>query len=132
MRRESWLPAAPEAVAQARAIVRELASELKLDGATTWELMLATSEAFANAVEHGGACDPRGIYLRVETRDGKVGVEVADCGGRPATGRSSHKRRGEGGRGLRIIAAIMDHVEVVPDTRATRVRFAKQLSPGLS
>jgi serine/threonine-protein kinase RsbW len=130
MRRESWLPAAPEAVPRARAIVRELASELRLDGATTWELTLATSEAFANAVEHGRACDPRGILLRVETRDGKVGVEVADCGGSFPPGRSARKRRGEGGRGLRIIAAIMDHYEVVPDRGATRVRFVKQLSPG--
>ena len=132
MRRESWLPALPEGVPQARAIVRDLASELRLDGATTWELMLATTEAFANAVEHGCACEPRGISLRTEIRDGRLGVEVADCGGRFSTGRSSGKRRGEGGRGLRIVAAIMDHFEVVPDTGGTRVRFAKQLSPGVS
>jgi serine/threonine-protein kinase RsbW len=129
MKRESWLPAAPEAVRRARAIVRELASELPLDDATTWELMLATSEAFANAVEHGRACDPHGIFLRAEVRDGKLGVEVADCGGRSPEGPASRKRRGEGGRGLRIIAAIMDQLEVVPDTGATRVRFAKRLSP---
>ena len=45
-RREAWLPALPEGVPQARAIVRDLASELRLDDATTWELMLATTEAF--------------------------------------------------------------------------------------
>jgi anti-sigma regulatory factor (Ser/Thr protein kinase) len=117
-------------VLQARAIVRGLASELRLDGATTWKLVLATSEAVANAVEHGGACDPRGIFLRVETRDGRVGVEVADCGGCFQEKRST-RRRNERGRGLRIIAAIMDHFEVVPDRGATRVRFAKQLSAGL-
>jgi serine/threonine-protein kinase RsbW len=111
--------------------MRDLASELRLDGATTWELVLATSEAFANAVEHGRACDPRGIFLRVETRDDKVGVEVADCGG-CFQEKGSTRRRDERGRGLGIIAAIMDQFEVVPDTGATRVRFAKQLSPGLS
>ena len=111
--------------------MRDLASELRLDGATTWELVLATSEAFANAVEHGRACDPRGIFLRVETRDDKVGVEVADCGGCFQEKRST-RRRDERGRGLGIIAAIMDQFEIVPDTGATRVRFAKQLSPGLS
>jgi serine/threonine-protein kinase RsbW len=129
MRRESWLPAIPEGVPQARAIVRDLASELELDGATTWELMLATSEAFTNAVEHGRACDRRGIFLRAEIRDGKLGVEVADCGGSFASGGGAQKRRGEGGRGLRIIAAIVDQLEVVRDTGATRVRFAKQLAP---
>ena len=128
MRRESWLPAAPEGVPRARAIVRELASDLQLDGATTWELMLATSEAFANAVQHGRACDPHGIFLRVESGNGRVGVEVADCGGCFPCKPSSGKRGGEGGRGLPIIAAIMDHLEVVPDTGATRVRFAKRLA----
>jgi serine/threonine-protein kinase RsbW len=127
MKRESWLPAAPEGVPRARAIVRELASELRLDSATTWELMLATTEAFANAVEHGRACEPRGIFLRVEAHDGEVGVEVSDCGGRFLTPLSS-KPGGEGGRGLPIIAAITDQLEVLPDTRRTRVRFAKRLA----
>ena len=128
MKRESWLPAAPEGVPRARAIVRELASELRLDGATTWALMLATTEAFANAVEHGRPCDPRGIFLRAEVTDGRVGVEVRDCGGCFPRGRSSSKRSGEGGRGMPIIAAIMDQLEVVPDTGRTRIRFAKRLT----
>jgi serine/threonine-protein kinase RsbW len=127
MRREAWLPAAPEGVPRARAIVRELAAELRLDGATTWELMLATTEAFANAVEHGRACDPRGILLRVEVAGGRVGVEVRDCGCFPLAPRSS-KSHGEGGRGLPIIAAIMDDLEVLPDIGRTRVRFAKRLA----
>ena len=131
MRRDSWLPALPEGLPQARAIVRDLASELRLADATTWELILATSEAFANAVEHGRACDRRGIFLRVETRDGKVGVEVADCGGCFQENRNT-RRLDERGRGLGIIAAIMDQFEVVPDTRTTRVRFAKELAPALS
>jgi anti-sigma regulatory factor (Ser/Thr protein kinase) len=76
MKRESWLPAEPEAVAQARAVVRELAAELRLDPETAWDLQLATSEAFANAVEHGRPCDPREIFLRAEIRDGGVRLEV--------------------------------------------------------
>jgi serine/threonine-protein kinase RsbW len=124
------LPAAPAGVPLARAMVREMASELRLDGFTTWELMLATTEAFANAVQHGQACDSRGIFLRVERRGGQVVVEVSDCGGCFPRTSSSRKRRGEGGRGMRIIAAIMDHLEVVRDARATRVRFWKRLALG--
>jgi serine/threonine-protein kinase RsbW len=127
MKRESWLPAVPEGAPRARAIVREVASELRLDGPTTWELMLATTEAFANAVEHGRACDPRGILLQVESGDGRLGVEVRDCGRFPRT-RSSRKARGEGGRGMPLIAAVMDHLEVVPDAGATRIRFGKRLA----
>jgi serine/threonine-protein kinase RsbW len=130
MERATWLPATPAGVPQARAIVREVADDLRLDGGIKWELMLATSEAFANAVEHGSPCDPRGILLRVETRDGRVGVEVRDCGGRYETRRGSRKEPGLGGRGMPIIAAVMDQLEVVPDTGATCVRFAKRLAVG--
>ena len=112
---------------QARAVVRELAAELCVDPETAWALQLATSEAFANAVEHGRPCDPRGIFLRAEIRDGGMRVEVADCGGCFPAPRETTKAAGEGGRGMRIIAATMDRLEVVPDGGATRIRFAKQL-----
>ena len=122
MRRESWLPAAPEGVPRARAIVRETASALRLDRSTTWELM------FANAVEHGRSCGPRGILLRLERHSGQLFVEVSDCGGCFAPGADTQKRRGEGGRGMRIMAAIVDHLEVVRDAGRTRVRFRKRLA----
>src|SRR5918999_4647259 len=107
MNRESWLPPAPESAQQARAIIRHVASELQLDGPTTFDLMLATTEAFANAIEHGEPCDPRGIRLRVESRDDGLGVEVRDCGYYSDEPRR-RKLAGEGGRGMPIIAAIMD------------------------
>jgi serine/threonine-protein kinase RsbW len=127
MKRESWLPAAPASAPEARAIVRDAASELRLDGSTTWDLMLATTEAFANAVEHGKPCDPRGIYLGVETRDGTIGIEVRDCGCFPLEPRSS-KPDLQGGRGMPIIATIMDKLEVTPSSDITRVRFEKRLA----
>jgi serine/threonine-protein kinase RsbW len=128
MKRESWLPAAPEGAPQARALVREAASELELDGATTYELMLATTEAFANAVEHGAPCERGGIFLSVERRGRCIGVEVCDCGGCfPTNGAASRKPESEGGRGISIITAIMDSLEVRPDPGVTRVRFEKRL-----
>jgi serine/threonine-protein kinase RsbW len=127
MKRESWLPAAAASAPEARAIVRDAASELRLDGSTTWDLMLATTEAFANAVEHGEPCDPRGIYLGVETRDGTIGIEVRDCGCFPLEPRSS-KPDQQGGRGMPIIATIMDTLEVAPESDSTRVRFEKRLA----
>lgn len=130
MERATWLPATPAGVPQARAIVRDVADELRLDGKIKWELMLATSEAFSNAVEHGSPCDPRGILVQVETRDGRVGVEVRDYGGGYRERRGSRKEPGLGGRGMPIIAALMDQLEVVPDAGATRVRFAKRLAVG--
>jgi serine/threonine-protein kinase RsbW len=107
--------------------VREAVADLRLDGSTTWELMLATTEAVANAVEHGSPCHGR-ILLRVEAGEGAVGVEVCDCGGCfPAEG-SASKPHKEGGRGMPIIASIVDRLEVVPESGMTRVRFEKRLA----
>jgi serine/threonine-protein kinase RsbW len=127
MRRESWLPAAPASAPEARALVREAVAELELDGSTTWELMLATTEAIANAVEHGSPCDG-GILLSVETGDGAIGVEVGDCGGCFPTERRTSKPAEEGGRGIGIIASIVDRLEVVPESGMTRVRFEKRFA----
>jgi len=127
MNHEAWLPPAPESARRARAIIRDVAAELRLDGPTTFDLMLATTEAFANAIEHGEPCDPRGIRLRVESHYGGLGVEVRDCGDRTDEPRT-RKLSGEGGRGMPLIAALMDDLQVSPEGDATRVRFGKQLA----
>ena len=127
MRRESWLPAAPASAPEARALVRDAASALRLDCSTTWDLMLATTEAVANAIEHGEPCDSRGIYLCLEAQDDTIGIEVRDCGSFPAEPRSG-KPDQQGGRGMPIIAMIMDTFEVQPTRETTRVRFEKKLA----
>lgn len=127
MMRESWLPAKPESAKRARAIVRDASVEQGLDGDGTWSLMLATSEAVSNAILHGSPCSDgdMGILLRVLPWDDGLCVEVCDCGTFDAPPASpgidaSH------GRGLPIIAAVVDLFELVPDGPLTRVRFAKR------
>jgi anti-sigma regulatory factor (Ser/Thr protein kinase) len=110
----------------ARAIVRDATAGLGLDDGTTWQLMLATTEAVANAVEHGSPGDPRGIQLRMELAGGCLHIEVADCGRFEST--QTRKPEGHGGRGITIMSAITDHLEVVPDRGRTRVRFEKRLA----
>jgi anti-sigma regulatory factor (Ser/Thr protein kinase) len=131
MKRESWLPAAPESAPTARAIVREAAVEHGLDGEATWDLMLATTEAVANAILHGTACDVgdgKGILLRVIPCHDGLCVEVCDCGQfdselvPPAPDATS-------GRGIPIIAAVVDQFAIVPHACQTRVRFGKRRVP---
>ena len=126
--RQAWLPAAPEGATIARAIVRDEAADLGLDPNTTYELMLATTEAFANAVEHGKPCDARGILMSMEVDDERLGVEIVDCGGCFPDVPRTNKPVGHGGRGLPIISAIVDDFEVVPERETTRVRFQKRLA----
>jgi anti-sigma regulatory factor (Ser/Thr protein kinase) len=127
MKRESWLPAVPETAPVARALVREAAAEHGIDGNAAWELMLATTEAVANAIEHGEACSRYGgaILLRIESSDQGLCVEVCDCGDfrvRPEPVDLEAPR----GRGIPLIAAVVDHLELRPDEDQTRVRFVKR------
>jgi anti-sigma regulatory factor (Ser/Thr protein kinase) len=126
MMRESWLPAEPESATRARALVQQACVERGLDGDGAWSLTLATSEAVSNAILHGTPCSDgdKGILLRMLPWNDGLCVEVCDCGQFdsapiPPGPDASH------GRGIPIIAAVVDHFEVVPDGPLTRVRFAK-------
>jgi anti-sigma regulatory factor (Ser/Thr protein kinase) len=127
MMRESWLPARPESATRARALVREAAVEQGLDSDGAWSLMLATSEAVANAVLHGRPCwdGEKGILLRVLPWEDGLWVEVCDCG-QFETAPRQPARDDPHGRGIPIIAAVVDHFELLPDGPLTRVRFGKR------
>jgi anti-sigma regulatory factor (Ser/Thr protein kinase) len=127
MMRESWLPAEPESATRARALVHDASVERGLDGDAAWCLMLATSEAVSNAIQHGTPCSDgdKGILLRLLPWDDGLCVEVCDCGNfdsapLPPGQDSLH------GRGIPLIAAVVDHFELVPGGPLTRVRFAKR------
>ena len=124
MGREAWLPAEAASGAAARSLVSEAAADAGLDGGRTWDLMLATSEAFANAVQHGRPWPNECILLRAEPSAKGVRVEVTDCGTfdsqlEPAALDATS------GRGIQIIAAIVDRLEVQNGNGRTLVRFEK-------
>jgi anti-sigma regulatory factor (Ser/Thr protein kinase) len=123
-KREAWLLAEPASGGAARDMVSEAAADAGLDSDRTWDLMLATSEAFANAVQHGVPWPNRCIHLAAETCPQGVRVEVTDCGTfdsqlEPAALDATS------GRGIQIIAAIVDRLEVQNGNGRTLVRFEK-------
>jgi len=127
MQREWWLPASPESARLARALVRDAAAELGVNGNDAWDLMLATTEAFANAVEHGSACGKEGgILLRLEPCEGGLCVEVMDCGSFRVS-RPAERLEATRGRGIPLMAAVVDQLELMPGGTRTRVRFRKQV-----
>ena len=137
MTRETWLVSAPESAVVARALVREEADRHGLDEPAVWDLMLATTEAVANAVEHGAPCE-KGIRLVIGPCHLGVRVEVVDCGCshiQPEPGSTPSEPRfrltspgSTRGRGLPIIAAVTDRLELSTDGPPTWVRFEKLAS----
>lgn len=124
MRHERWLPATPASARVARSIVREAATEAGLDGDCTWDLMLATSEAFSNAVQHGRAWTNRCILLTTEPCPGGLRVEVTDCGSFNG-GPDPTPIDSTTGRGIPLIAAVVDRLEVQNGNGRTLVRFER-------
>jgi serine/threonine-protein kinase RsbW len=124
MRQDTWLPAVPASARVARGIVRDAAAEVGLSDNRVWDLTLATSEAFANAIQHGRAWANECILLSTEPCPGGLRVEVTDCG---AFNRSlgPTPMDATSGRGIPIIAAVVDHLEVQNGNGRTLVRFER-------
>ena len=125
MKREIWLQAAPASVGTARAIVGAAAAELGLDGGCRYDLMVATSEAVANAVQHGKAWPNHCILLTTEPCPQGLRVEVWDCGSFEAPRIEPTPLEKTSGRGMPIIAAVVDRLEVQNDNGHTLVRFER-------
>lgn len=120
-------------IAAARA-AGNLARELGMSSERIDEMTHAIIEACINAREHSGCADNR-IYIRfvgVSTGDGsRIDVWVTDHGkgfdpqearARRATPGTPHKR----GRGLQLIEAHMDEVEIIPTSGGgTTIHMAK-------
>jgi serine/threonine-protein kinase RsbW len=124
MKRETWLPAAPASAAAARSIIRDAAASAGLEDEATWDLMVATTEALNNAVQHGEAWPNDCVLLVTERCPRGLRVEVQDLGS--FDGRvEPAPLEATSGRGLQIIAALVDRFEVKAGNGRTLVRFEK-------
>jgi serine/threonine-protein kinase RsbW len=100
-------PAERSSLAAIRRMIREAAQALDLSETSIADVVLAVSEASANAVLHSGATELRVTWL---TYRDCLEVSVHDNGvyaRRVTSGPAS-----EGGRGLQVIVALMDEVSV--------------------
>ena len=115
------------ALSEVRATVNEAARKVGLDEPDCYDLTLAANEAVTNAVEHGSEPGDEVRLLVAGGRD-RVTVEIRD-GGRfipnldlEAQG-IPHR-----GRGLTLIAHLVDEVCVQSGEAGTRLRLSKQLA----
>jgi PAS domain S-box-containing protein len=112
------LPTQPEALASMRALLRRWLRELGSEQDIA-EVITACGEAATNAIEHAGAGGPFEMSGQIDGQT--VDIEVRDFGSWRA------ERAGDRGRGLSLMRALMDTVEVTPTPEGTTVRLRRTL-----
>jgi anti-sigma regulatory factor (Ser/Thr protein kinase) len=116
------LPAEPHVLSPLRRTLRQWLEALGADEAEVYDVLVAVTEASANAIEH--AYGPADDTFEVEAeagRDGEVTLVVRDHGRwRPPRG---HNR----GRGTLLMQELMDHFEVTTSEAGTEVRMRRRL-----
>jgi serine/threonine-protein kinase RsbW len=133
-----FLPRDAASVPVSRQVLDGCLETLGVTEDTRTDIALALGEACANVVQHAG---PGVDYEVLATaRDGKCVIEVVSTGDHgeaavpagPALGPPSADPvpvTAEHGRGLKIIDAVVDHLELTGDARdGTTVHFEKNLS----
>jgi anti-sigma regulatory factor (Ser/Thr protein kinase) len=118
------LPADPATLAGLRRTLRDWLSRAGADEDEVRDIVLATVEAAANAVEHAYGPGEAHFELDAHSVDGEVTVTVRDYGSWRS---ESDPHRG---RGLGVMRAAMDGVEVSSETEGTTVRLRRRLGRG--
>jgi anti-sigma regulatory factor (Ser/Thr protein kinase) len=100
------LPMAAE-LSRARDFADAAAQRFGLDARERYAFKLATSEGFANAIEHGRACSDGTIHLWVSERPSRLTLGIRDAGRfvpKPAESDPLSDR----GRGFVLMSALVD------------------------
>jgi PAS domain S-box-containing protein len=87
------------------------------------DIVLASSEACANSIEHAYGPGEGSVDIEAEVDDGEVTIVVRDAGRWRAT------RDGDRGRGLPIIEACMDSYTFMRGDAGTELRMQRRIQP---
>jgi anti-sigma regulatory factor (Ser/Thr protein kinase) len=113
------LPTDPEALASLRALLRRWLRHADGSEQEIAEVVTACGEAATNAIEHAGAGTPFEISGRLDGRN--VQIEIRDRGAWRAP------REGDRGRGISMMQALMDTVDVMHTPEGTTVTLHRRL-----
>jgi anti-sigma regulatory factor (Ser/Thr protein kinase) len=115
------LPAQPKTLAHVRRLLRRWLVDQGADEADVAEVTIAVSEACANAIEHAYSPAPATFELNASRDDGEVTVAIRDAG-RWRAPRGSNR-----GRGLSIMVAAMDDVQIDRTDTGTQVVMRRRI-----
>ena len=116
------LRADPKVLAEIRHVLRRWLRHQGADDSQTLEITLAVSEACTNAIEHAYSPAPAEFSLTATAHEGLLTFVVTDAGRwRPPRGQDR-------GRGLKIIRAAMDDVEVNSSDTGTEIVMQRRIA----
>jgi PAS domain S-box-containing protein len=114
-------PNSPESLASMRSLLRRWLRHVGGGEEEIAEITTACSEAATNAIEHAGSADDTPFELSGRARNGEVNLRVRDSGSWRTP------RGGDQGRGLALMRALMDTVDVTPTPQGTTVKLGRAL-----
>jgi anti-sigma regulatory factor (Ser/Thr protein kinase) len=120
---ELRVPVLPVALMFVRRELRRWLEACGLDGEVAHDLVLASSEACANAIEHPRSAIRQAIEIRARLSGSEVEIVVRDFGSW-AAGTANGSR----GRGLEMIRSLMDEVSVSHEGAGTVVTMRRALA----
>jgi anti-sigma regulatory factor (Ser/Thr protein kinase) len=118
------VPPEPTALAGARARLRDWLAGIGVEADVAHDLVLAADEALTNAVVHSGT--DRDAQVELACLSGTVRITVRDFGRWGGTANDA-----DHGRGLVLIDALTDHVEVTRGDGGTTVTLSRSVRGGI-
>ena len=123
--RELRIPADLAMLHDARDWAARAAADFGLEEEQRFQVRLATSEAVTNAIVHGSAAFGGAVELEAHEERGALVFEVRDAGAAAPAGTAA-ERLAEGGRGLDLVALVMDEVQLERRAEGSVLRFTKR------
>jgi anti-sigma regulatory factor (Ser/Thr protein kinase) len=117
------LLAEPQAARLVRTKLRAWLRTLSATESETFDLLVASGEAVANAVEHPVERRTPMIVFSAERREGGVLLTISDSGHWKAADRRSGRSKG-----LVLMGALMDKVEIAKTRSGTTITLRRDLA----
>ena len=114
----------------ARKYAEDVAAAFGLDPDSRYEFVYAVNEAVTNAIRHGASDEEDMIHMSIIADAERLTFAVRDRGTfmMPVV---DGIETSEGGRGLALMASLVDEVDLHIDPGGTTVRLSKVRSPDL-
>jgi anti-sigma regulatory factor (Ser/Thr protein kinase) len=128
MKRDVWLVAEPTELAETRRLADAAAASYGLPGDERFAFAFAVNEAVSNAIEHGSPSPEGTIHVRFAEEGDALVFCVKDYGEfspQPKMEESSLYR----GRGLALMASMVEELGLCRDSTGTLVRLVKRRRP---